>query len=240
MQTAPVSASSKSKPTEEFIYTELFESILERRLPPDTKLGESLLAEHYGVSRTIIRQVLLRLAHDQLVKLEPNRGAFVASLTLAQAKQIYEAWRLTEAAIVRDVTRNITRKQVAVLQALVKEERLACEQRDVPRLSRLSAQFHIQLADFCQNKYLARFLKELIPQTSLAYFYEVQGMPICTKDEHSEILAHIAAGNEAAAVQAAMQHLDGIESALNGLASLNRNASLVDLLKSRSPSLPLQ
>lgn len=237
MRTAPLPAGSKPKPTEELIYTELFDSILERRLPPDTKLGENLLAEHYGVSRTIIRQVLMRLAHDQLVKLEPHRGAFVASLTLDQAKQIYEAWRLTEAAIVRDVTRNITRKQVATLRSLVKEERIACEQRDVPRLSRLSAQFHIQLADLCQNKYLARFLKELIPQTSLAFFYEVQGMPICTKDEHSEILDQIASGDEEAAVHAAMRHLDGIESALNARASLNGNASLVDLLKSRSPSL---
>lgn len=228
---------SQPKSTEELIYIELFDSILERRLPPDTKLGENLLAAHYGVSRTIIRQVLMRLSHDQLIKLEPNRGAFVASLTLEQAKQIYAAWRLTEAEIVREVTRTITRKQVAELRSLVKEERLACEQKDLPRLTRLSAQFHIQLADLSQNKYLARFLKELIPQTSLAFFYEVQGMPICTKDEHNEILNHIAAGDEAAAVQAVLSHLDGIESALNARASLNNNASIVDLLKSRSPSL---
>lgn len=236
MHTVPLPLGSKPRPTEEFIYTELFESILERRLPPDTKLGENLLAEHYGVSRTIIRQVLMRLAHEQLVKLEPNRGAFVASLTLEQAKQIYEAWRLTEAAIVQEVTRNITRKQVAALRSLVKEERIACEQRDVPRLSRLSAQFHMQLADLSRNKYLARFLKELIPQTSLAFFYEVQGMPICTRDEHSEILDYIAAGNEAAAVQAAMRHLDGIESALNARVSLNGSANLLELLKSRASS----
>ncbi len=237
MPLAQSSAESNAKPTEELIYTELFDSILERRLPPDTKLGENLLAEHYGVSRTIIRQVLMRLSHDQLIKLEPNRGAFVASLTLEQAKQIYAAWRLTETAIVREVTRSITRKQVAALRSLVKEERLACDQKDMPRLTRLSAQFHMQLADLSQNQYLARFLKTLIPQTSLAFFYEVQGMPICTKDEHSEILAHIAAGNEEAAVQAVLSHLDGIESALNARASVRGNASLVDLLKSRSPSL---
>ena len=85
-------ARSKSKPklTEDSIYAELYNAILERRLSPKTKLGENLLAEHYGVSRTIVRQVLLRLSHDRLVKLEPNRGAFVASLSLEEAKQIYE------------------------------------------------------------------------------------------------------------------------------------------------------
>ena len=65
------------KPTEELIYTELYDAVCERQLLPDTKLGEAMLAEHYGVSRTIIRQVLQRLAGDRLVKLEPNRGAFV-------------------------------------------------------------------------------------------------------------------------------------------------------------------
>jgi len=233
----PIKSQVKLKPTEDFIYTELYNAIVERRLPPETKLGENLLAEHYGVSRTIIRQVLMRLSHDRLVKLEPNRGAFVASLSLAEAKQIYEAWRLTEAAIVRDVTKTITKQQIGALRKLVTEERLACEQQDLPRLTRLSAQFHIQLADLCKNQYLGRFLKELVPQTSLAFFYEVRSMPICTKDEHSEILAYIASGDEEAAVAAAMRHLDGIEAGLNARAALNQTASLVDILKARTPSL---
>ena len=237
MPTDHSSTPSPPKSTEESIYTDLFDSILERRLPPTTKLGENLLAEHYGVSRTIVRQVLVRLAHDRLIDLEPNRGAFVASLTLEQAKQLYVAWRLIESALVREVTRTITRPQIAKLRSLVKEERVACDRQDLPRLTRLSLQFHMELAAMSQNKYLARFLKELIPQTSLAFFYEVQAMPICRKDEHSEILDRIAAGDEEAAVQAVLSHLDGIESALNALASLNGNASIADLLKSRSPSL---
>lgn len=228
---------SKAKPTEEIIYTELYNSILERRLPPETKLGENLLAEHYGVSRTIIRQVLQRLARDRLIKLEANRGAFVSRLSLEESKQIYEAWRLTEAAIVRDVTKTITRKQVAALKKLVTEERQACEAQDIHQLTRLSAQFHMQLADLCRNKFLGRFLKELVPQTSLAFFYEVSSMPICTKDEHSEILDYIASGNEEAAVAAAMRHLDGIEKALNARASLKKPTSLVDLLNARIPSI---
>ncbi|MBW4515832.1 MAG: GntR family transcriptional regulator [Timaviella obliquedivisa GSE-PSE-MK23-08B] len=235
MPAAP-SPTPSNKPTEDVIYTELYNSILERRLPPKTKLGESLLAEYYGVSRTIIRQVLQRLAHDRLVKLEPNRGAFVSSLSLEESKQLYEAWRLTEAAIVREVTQTITRKQIAALKKLVAEERQACEAQDIPRLTLLSAHFHIQLADLCRNRFLGKFLRELVPQASLAFFYEVRSMPICTKDEHSEILECIASGNEEAAVAAAMRHLDGIEKALNSRASLKKPTSLTDLLNTRIPS----
>jgi len=227
----------KAKPSEDLIYTELYNSILERQLPPETKLGENLLAEHYGVSRTIIRQVLQRLAYDRLVKLEPNRGAFVSSLSLEEAGQIYEAWRLIEAAIVRDVTKTITRKQIAALKKLVAEERQACEEQDIPRLTRLSAQFHMQLADLCRNKFLTKFLKELVPQTALAFFYEVRSMPICTKDEHGEILDAIASGDETAAVAAAMRHLDGIEKALNARSAIRKPMGLIDLLNTRMPSI---
>lgn len=230
-------STAKQKPTEDFIYTELYNAICERQLLPDTKLGEAILAEHYGVSRTIIRQVLQRLSSDRLVKLEPNRGAFVARLTLEQARQIYEAWRLVEAAIIRDVVQSITPEQIAPLRALLAKEREACSEENYPLLTRLSVQFHIQLADLCRNEFLSRFLKELIPQTSLAYFYEIKKMPVCTKDEHGEILDYIVAGDVEAAVTAAKQHLDGIEAAFNARASLDQKVSLVDKLKVRVPSL---
>jgi DNA-binding GntR family transcriptional regulator len=228
---------SDPKPTEDFIYTDLYNAICERHLPPETKLGEAMLAEHYGVSRTIIRQVLLRLSSDRLVKLEPNRGAFVARLTLEEARQIYEAWRLVEAAIIRDVTQSISAEQVASLRALIAAERVACDEQNYPLLTRLSIQFHMQLADLCSNKFLGRFLKELIPQTSLAYFYEIRKMPVCTKDEHSSILELIVAGEAEAAVEAARKHLDGIEAALNARAAIDRRVSLVDKLNSRLSSL---
>ncbi|WP_416674200.1 GntR family transcriptional regulator [Egbenema bharatensis] len=218
------------KPTEDFIYTDLYNAICERHLPPETKLGEAMLAEHYGVSRTIIRQVLLRLSSDRLVKLEPRRGAFIARLTLEEARQIYEAWRLVEAAIIQDVTVSISPQEIAELHSLVAAERVACDEQNYPLLLRLSIQFHMQLADLCSNQFLGRFLKELIPQTSLAYFYEIHKMPICTKDEHREILECVIAGNAEAAVNAARQHLDGIEAALNARATLDRQISLADKL----------
>lgn len=225
----------KPKLTEDAIYQDLYNSICERRLLPETKLGEAVLAEHYGVSRTIIRQVLQRLAGDHLVKLEPNRGAFVASLTLQEARQIYEAWRLVESAIIRDVTKTITSEQVAALRTLIAAERQACDDNDYPLLTRLSVQFHIQLANLCSNQFLGRFLKELIPQTSLAYFYEIQKMPVCTKDEHSEILDLIAAGDAEGAIAAAFKHLDGIEAALNAQASLTHPRGLLDRLRVKTP-----
>ena len=229
--------SHSTKPTEDMVYTELYDSICERQILPDPKLGEALLAEHFGVSRTIIRQVLQRLAGDRLVRLEPNRGAFVTRITLDDAQQIYAAWRLVEEPIIREVTASITPEQIQSLRQLIAQERQACQEQDYPLLTRLSSQFHIQLAALSQNKYLSKFLGELIPLSSLAYFYEVKNMPLCTEDEHGQILDCIEAGDVDQAVAIAHRHLDGIQAALNAYASLDSQISLTDRLKIRKPSL---
>ena len=67
------------KPSEAWIYDQVFGAILEQRLRPETKLTEAELCDVFGVSRTIIRKVLLRLSLDRVVELRPNRGAIIAA-----------------------------------------------------------------------------------------------------------------------------------------------------------------
>lgn len=176
-------------------------------------------------------------AQDGLVSHKPNRGAFVAHITLAEARQIYAAWRLVEGTIIKALIPAITPEQTQTLKKLIAQERIACDQEDYPLLTRLSLQFHLKLAELSPNQYLGQFLKGLIPLTALAYFYDVKNMPLCTKDEHSQILDCIEAGDGEQAVAIAQQHLDGIEAALNAAAELDPQISLVDRLSTRKPLL---
>jgi DNA-binding GntR family transcriptional regulator len=57
------------------IYRAVFESVMSQRLKPGTKLPEAPLCELFGVSRSVVRKVLQKLAHDHIVQLRPNRGA---------------------------------------------------------------------------------------------------------------------------------------------------------------------
>jgi DNA-binding GntR family transcriptional regulator len=67
----------------------LTRAIAEHRLQPGTKLAEQKLADHFGVSRTLVRQALFQLAQNRLVRLEPARGAFVAAPTVEEARQVF-------------------------------------------------------------------------------------------------------------------------------------------------------
>jgi len=75
-------------------------AILEHRLLPGTKLGEDEIGEIYGASRTLVRTALQQLAHEGIVNIEKNRGAFVARPTPGDAREVFEARRLIEPTIV--------------------------------------------------------------------------------------------------------------------------------------------
>ena len=64
-------------------------AIVERRLLPGTKLAEQQIADIFGVSRTVVRQALNQLSRDHLVVLEPARGAFVATPSVDEARQVF-------------------------------------------------------------------------------------------------------------------------------------------------------
>lgn len=67
------------------IANDLALAIHEHRLPPGSILSEDEVGEVFGVSRTVVRAGLQRLAHDRLVELRRNRGAFVAQPSLREA-----------------------------------------------------------------------------------------------------------------------------------------------------------
>ena len=81
----------------------LTKAIVEHRLHPGSKLAEQKLADHFGVSRTLVRQALLQLSQHQLVTLEPARGAFVAAPSVTEAQQVFAVRRMLESEMARQV-----------------------------------------------------------------------------------------------------------------------------------------
>ena len=122
-------------------------AIWEHRLPPGTKLGEEKLATVFGVSRTKIRLALGKLSHDSILTVEPNRGTFVSSPTVAEARQVLNARRLVEAALMRDLCATIRREQLARLRKNIALESEARARNDRRAIIRLSGEFHTLIAE---------------------------------------------------------------------------------------------
>jgi len=153
---------------EDAIYEKLLTAIFEHRLPPGTKLGEDRLAGIFGVSRARIRSVLPRLAHEGVVRLEPNRGAFVAKPSVAEARDVFETRRILEPAIAQKLALDRSRRSdLAPLRQHVAAEARARASGDTRAVVRLSGEFHVLLAERSGNEVLAKTMRELASLTCL-------------------------------------------------------------------------
>jgi DNA-binding GntR family transcriptional regulator len=200
---------------EEAIYQVLAGTLLAGRLAPGTQLVEMKLAPIFGVSRERIRKVLHRLGHERLLELIPNRGAFVASPSLVQAREIYEARRIVEGGIVGRLAGRLTAEQAETLRAHGKRERKALKSGDRALSIQLSGEFHRLLADCVGSPFVVRELQELVSRTSmLVAFFEPAASSECACEEHEEIAQALAQGDAAKALKSMHVHLSLIETRL--------------------------
>jgi len=197
------------------IYEKIYVAILEHRLHPGTKLGEEKMAEIFGVSRARIREVLGRLAHEQIVELFPQRGAYVAKPTIEQARDVFEARRLIEPAVLRRLVDTLTPEKTQRLRQHVELEHEARLRGDKRAVIRLSGEFHTLLAELAGNSALARTMRELCILTCLTIFlYDAPTAQSCREDEHRLIIDAVARRDRAHAEEIMLHHLDHIEGSL--------------------------
>lgn len=198
------------------IHDGILTAILEHRLHPGTKLGEDEIGAIFGVSRTIVRAALQSLAHEGIVVIEKNRGAFVASPSLSEAVEVFEARKLIEATLARRAADRATPEDVASLRRQMSEERAALARGDEPTAIRLSGEFHLEIARISGHKTFEAFLRELVARSSLILLlYRRRKAQVCGTDHHIELADAIAAHDSARAADLMVEHLIDIEAGLD-------------------------
>ncbi len=149
------------------IHERVLAAIHEHRLLPGTQLVEEKLASIFGVSRTKIRQAIARLAHDGIVTVYRNRGAFVSARRVEEAREVFEARRVIEPWLIRRLAAAATAAHVGRLRAHVGLESEARAANDRRSIIRLSGEFHQLIAEMVGNSLVARTMRELESLTCL-------------------------------------------------------------------------
>jgi DNA-binding GntR family transcriptional regulator len=201
---------------EQEVIHEIHRAIAERRLLPGAKLSEEALAEVFDVSRARVRRVLLLLAKENIVQLEPNRGAFVWRPSVQDARNVLQARRVIELEIIRGSVENAKSTHIAELKRIIAEEKKALVDGDYSRSMRLSGEFHMALAHSANNPILSDFLSGLISRCYLILAtYQKRDVQVCPQYDHEEILGCIERRDATAAVAAQSAHSDHIEHELD-------------------------
>lgn len=202
-------------PSHGAIFDRIVASVMEQKLPGGAKLPEAALCEAFDCSRSQIRRVLVVLAERGVVTLHPNRGAFVAKPSAAEAHDIFEARRAIERSIVLTATGRIGADALSDLRANARAGAVAEAMGDRSESIRLSGQFHLRLAELAGNAVLTRFLEDLVTRTSLIIgLYGSSSARSCSESEHDALVDAFARGDGPGAAAVMEHHLKHIESAL--------------------------
>ena len=213
--TATADTEAQGGPSVDEIGDKILQAIWEHRLPPGTKLAEEKLASVFGVSRTKIRLALGKLSHDGILTVEPNRGTFVSSPTVEQARQVFNARRTLEPALLRDLCGQVRPEQLTRLRKNIAQEGEARARNDRRATIRLSGQFHVLIAEVAQNPYLGKCMRELCSLTCLVIaLYDAPGMPACPYHEHETLIDAIERGDGETAAALMVEHLTHVEGTL--------------------------
>lgn len=207
--------------TENEIYDRMVATILDHRLPPGTKLIEEKLATAFGVSRTRIRPVLVRLANEQIVTLTPNRGATIAQPSEQEAREVFAVRRLIEPSLVELFIQKASATDLQGLKTCIDAEEDARRTGDMRRAIRLSGEFHLLIAEGANHQTLGRILRELTSRTSLILMtysnvqsYAWQETTSCGCREHRALLDAIRLRDSREAGVRMRDHLSRLEAQL--------------------------
>jgi len=141
----------------EHAYRALMQEIVSFTLVPGEDLDEATLVGRLGVSRTPVREALVRLAAEGLVQLVPNRGARVAPMGWNDIREHLEAFDVSQRLVTRWAAVRRSDEQIVKMET----ERLAFEaafaQDDPVAMLDANFRFHAAIGNACRNSLLQRF-----------------------------------------------------------------------------------
>jgi DNA-binding GntR family transcriptional regulator len=191
-------------------------SIAERRLRPGVQLKEGQMASIFDASRARIRQALAALEREGLVTIIPNRGAFVCQPSVDEARDVFAVRRSVEHCVIERIGASVSKADIARLRAHVDKERKANSEDVTTDIIKLSGGFHLLLAEISGSDFLFLMMRDLISRSSLiTAVYRNTARFNCGPDEHADIVAAIARGDQKTALSLMEHHLEHVESELD-------------------------
>ncbi|EPC04303.1 hypothetical protein L861_03000 [Litchfieldella anticariensis FP35 = DSM 16096] len=193
------------------------QAVLMQRLPPGTRLPEVALGEIFGVSRSVVRKALTRLASDHVITQQPNQVARVSAPSIEETREIFAARRLIEGEVVALLAGKLDHDQCRTVASYIEAECQAHLDDDEAQRIEHSLAIHHYLADHSPNRTLGAMLSDLILCTSIVIaLYKRAGLASCyLENDHAELLALLERSDAEGARHCVQTHLTALEALLD-------------------------
>ena len=199
------------------IYAELRRRILRLDLAPGADLDEQALVREFKLSRTPVREALLKLAHEELVEIIPNRGTRVAALQFHEVGEIFDSLEIAIRITSRWAALRHTPQHLELIRRYSREFAEAAAADHFDNMSDANRGYHLAIAEAAGNRHFQKLLDSLLSITvRYAYMTLARGSSIADMfpggfnqilAEHEELIGLIESGDAAGADRLAGQHL---------------------------------
>lgn len=179
-------------------YNCLKDEILNGRIAPGFQATEPEVAVRLGISRTPVREALVRLQSEGLVELIPRRGVRILPLSTNDMREIYELFNLLEPEAAAGLARDPDNSEILfALEQSTKQMEVALEEGNLDAWAKADDAFHRRILAAMGNRRLSAFVNNLLDQAHRARMVtlRLREPPWRSTAEHREILAAISVGD---------------------------------------------
>lgn len=193
-------------------YKIIRDRIIGGELPPGTSLIEMDLAAQYGISRSTIKKVLLMLENENLVTIEPNKGAKVKTYTLEEVLESMQVREILEGYIAGQAAETIDEAGLAQMRDILAEMHDFLQKRDLLSYSAGNKRFHKVIYSYCPNRTAVEMTQSLRNQISKygAKTILIPGRDECSYKEHCAILEALEAHDAPRAERITRAHIGSV------------------------------
>ncbi|HWK46528.1 MAG TPA: GntR family transcriptional regulator [Stellaceae bacterium] len=192
----------------------IVDAILAGSIRAGMRLGEQDLATLFEVSRTSVREALIRLETRGIVQVSPRRGWFVIEPSLKEAQEAFQARCAIEMGILSTVA-TVEPDVITKLRHHIEQEREAIRSDDVGARSYLLGDFHVCMVEAFGNHILADILRDLTARTVLiSALYQSTHDATESCDDHERITDTLATGDLRRAAELMTAHIGSVEGGL--------------------------
>ncbi len=196
------------------VYDLLRDEILDLKLLPGSPVDEAQLAERFDMSRTPIREALVRLAGEGLIETLPNRSTMVSNIDVLNLHSFFDAITLMYRVTTRLAAQYHRPEDLPIIRAHQQRFTKAVAAQDALAMIAANREFHAAIAEAGRNPYYISLFKRLLDEGRriLRLYYQSfdNRLPQEYADEHEQIIAAIVARDLIAADVLAKAHADQI------------------------------
>jgi DNA-binding GntR family transcriptional regulator len=205
-----------TEPARTRAYAVLREAIVAMELPPGARLSENELAAQLGVSRTPVREALIRLRDEQLVEIAPQRGTFVTPISVRGVLDAQFVREALECSAIRLAAQRASAADVADLEGMIQAQHRSREAGDLEAFYLLDEAFHARLTDLSGHP-----IASSLAQRAKGHLNRVRRLSLPLPNyietmiaEHESVVTAVAAHDPDAAEQNLRLHLQMVLSEL--------------------------